>query len=363
VTPGAHDLTWVAAAPLWKGLLKDRERMRRPALLRFASDAFMEQLFALLESKPEELASVVAAREAGADALKLYQPVHGHFHLVTASLVCQRPGLPDHPVDAAREEKASFVLRRLAGDTELAWIPAADPGQSGAWAPVVPPEKILPGEELLPLFPARFVEEGRPRRLLAGLVPTSSRETFHAAEVTDPAEVTDDGEVVLKSSDPPSSEALVPKLGSRAGALYQIRCIYRKPRCKPPEPPVISDPTERFAIASYFDPDAPARAIRIAMPIDVSENGLKKLKKSVGFVLSNQLRKKLSRIKDGKKALDGEADPEDSDDKGEIWIFAIPIVTMVAMITLMAVVSLLDIIFSWASFVRVLVPIKLKAKG
>jgi hypothetical protein len=357
------DLTWVAAAPLWKGVVQDRSLMRRPALLRFTSDAFMEELFTVLASKtPEDLAKSVTPPEPGGATLKLYQPVHGQFHLVAASLVCQRPGLPDHPIDTTREEKASFVLRRVVGDDELAWIPPIDSSHPGSWQVVAHKDAITDKEELLALFPATFLEGDRRRRLHFGLVPTSSREMFHAAEVTDPAKVTDDGEVVLKLEDKEASDAaLAPKLGSRAGALFTIRCVYRSPRCEPRERPVLSDRSALFTIGSYVDPDAPARIIRIPMPVDVSVEALKKFKKSVGFVLSNQLRKQLSRIDDPKKALKGEADPNgDNLDLGEIWVFAIPIITMVAMIILMIIASLLNMIFMWLPFLKIRIPIKLK---
>ncbi|APR76888.1 Hypothetical protein A7982_02235 [Minicystis rosea] len=358
----AHDLTWVAAAPLWKGVSADRTRMRRPALLRFTSDAFMDELFAVLRSQaPETLANRVPAPEAGSDTLKLYQPVHGHFHLVAASLVCQRPGLPDHGVNAARDEKAAFVLRRVVGGDELAWIPATDPSKPGAWKKVDDKESILPDEELLPLFPAIFTDAAaHPRKLHFGVIPTSSREVFQAAIVTDPAKVTDDGEAVLAASDLDPNAALVPKLGTRAGMLFTVRCVYRKPRCEPREAPLLSDASARFTIGGVMDPDAPARQIRIPMPLDVSVDGLKKFKRSVGFVLSNQLRKQLSTIADAKKALKGETDAPDAADQGEMWIFAIPIITMVAMIILMIIATLLNIVFFWMPFLKIKIPIKLK---
>ena len=204
---------------------------------------------------------------------------------MAASLVCQVPGLPDHPVDAA-QEKAQFVLRRLAGSTELAWIPSADPTKPGAWQPVADPESIADQEELLPLFPGSFVEEasGHRRRLLFGLVPTSSRETFQAAQVSDPAKVGDDGETVLKSAQ--SAEVLVPKLGARSGALYVIRCVYRRPHCEPRRAPLLSDPTESFAIAGYFDPEAPARNIRVVLPLSLAQLAGKK---NAGLVVSEEL--------------------------------------------------------------------------
>ena len=48
------------------------------------------------------------------DHVKLFQPVHGHFNLVAATLVCRVAGLPDKASTPAAEEIAAFVLRRVA---------------------------------------------------------------------------------------------------------------------------------------------------------------------------------------------------------------------------------------------------------
>lgn len=355
----AHELTWVAAAPLWNERVKDRALLRRPALLQFKSDAFMEQLFGELEQEPAKVGDRVL--EPGPDgSLKLFQPIHGHYHLVAASLVCQVPGLPDHPVDPAREERAELVLRRLAGNVELAWVPGADASSPGAWRPVADPEAVEEGEELLPLFPGAFFEEGgMRRRLYFGLVPTSSGETFLAAEVTATSQLTDDGETVLKADAP----ALVPKLGARAGAEFVIRCVYRRPRCIK-EKPLLSDPTERFSIAPYFDPDAPARPVRIAMPLSFAD--LKRAKQNVGIVLSDEIREKLASLTFGvfKKEEGGDPiAPNMSGSLGKICSLSIPVVTIVAMMILMIVVSLLEIIFKWMSWpIVACLPVNLKAK-
>ena len=42
-----------------------------------------------------------------------------------------------------------------------------------------------------------------------------------------------------------------------------------------------------------------------------------------------------------------------------MWIFSIPIVTMVAMILLMVIVMLLNIFLGWIALIRIVVPIKL----
>ena len=353
----AHELTWVTAAPLWHNHAADRVRMRRPALLRFTSDTFMEDLLGELDHDPARLAARVMAPGPGIP-LKLYQPTHGHFHLIAASLVCQLPGLPDHAVDAAREERAELVLRRLAGDDELAWIPGPDPGTPGVWQRVADVEALAEREELLPLFPGAYInEDGLRRRLLFGLVPTSSRETFHAAEVS-AEKVGDDGETVVES--PTSADVVVPKLGTRAGAFYVVRCVYRKPRCYK-ERPLLSDPSERFMIAAYFDPDAPARSIRIAMPMSFGE--IYNAKRNVGIVISDSVRARLSKITYGifgDPAKTAAIAPDEGAGLGMVCSLSIPIVTTVAMIILMIVANILDLIFRWIGYIVVCLPINLK---
>lgn len=194
VAPDQHVIQWVTASPLWAHSLDDPEAMRRPALLRFRSDAFMDELAALLATEPARLDSAVAvpesfrARPVGAAAdwrpplgpLKLYQPAHGHHYLVAAMLVCRLAGLPDHQVESADAETAAFVLRRLGPDGEMAW--EADPAAPGRrrWRSLPAADRLAvsDGEELLPLLPVNFRDGARDRRLLVGFVPTVSDETF-----------------------------------------------------------------------------------------------------------------------------------------------------------------------------------------
>lgn len=199
----AHAIQWVTASPLWPDVLRAdpaapeaRERMRRPALLRFASDAFMDDLAALLAKEPVRLTELEAKPESfrppppGEDAswqptlerLKLFQAAHGRFYLVAATLGCRLPGLPEHPADPGRRETVSFVLRRVHEGAEWAW--ARDPAtgaQGWAAVPAGQERSVAAGEDLLPLFPVNYEQGDRRRRLYVGLVPTSSRETFAAA--------------------------------------------------------------------------------------------------------------------------------------------------------------------------------------
>ena len=54
-----------------------------------------------------------AVRSTGAGKLKLFQPGHMRFYLVSAALVCRQPGLPDRAVDAGAGERVGYVVRRL----------------------------------------------------------------------------------------------------------------------------------------------------------------------------------------------------------------------------------------------------------
>ncbi len=212
-----HTVQWLTAAPLWSRALDDggsRQRFRQPAVLRFDSDSFMEELLAVLAGEPSELDSRVARPEtweqpgagwvaAGDDSLsellKLYQPAHGRFYLVAASLTCRRPGLPCRKVDSAAGDRASMVVRRLVPDpekpqtfTEQAWV---GDRERGRWQPVAA-GRVLDGEERLPLFALSFRHEGRPRRLHAGMIPVAGRELYEgvapagvaAAPVSDSAD-------------------------------------------------------------------------------------------------------------------------------------------------------------------------------
>jgi hypothetical protein len=539
----AHAIQWVTAAPLWRDILRDEAdgrpaRMRRPALLRFERDSFMEDVAALLEHDPEDLldhrATPISYRlpspgEQHAPPpprLKLYQAAQGHFNLVAATLVCRRPGLPEHELDAAAKERVAFVLRRRDDDgTEWAWVDKA------SWKPLPDAETgaVAAGEELLPLFPLRYETPDRMRKLFVGLVPTSSGETFQAAgelsplappdagEGTTPADprpaafaqlVADPMRALAKApapgdvSDPDgvlspeekakiaaaeqdrqveaSSFALldfaefllttvpvvwtalqrrqrpagtgpaalfdrldlarpdgtkatsfaqalrtawaerpvlmgdapgissldlnlaranvtpatlqqlvedalpalpppvpdapvsiqgrsaepppVPKLDARGQSTYAIRCVYRRPQCPPSRRDTVSEPTEPFQIAGFFDLDAPARAINIALPVDTSIKDLRKLRKNVNVLISNQLREQMNRVTDLKKALDGEFGDGKSVDVGLLCSFSIPIITICALLVLMIFISLLNIVFWWLPFLKICFPIALKAK-
>jgi hypothetical protein len=504
-------------------------------LLRFASDSFMDDLQQVLETQPGALPALRAAKESfrakplGKDdtwaspeppVLKLYQPIHGHFYLVTAALVCRVPGFPDHEVQPAQQEKVSFVLRRLKQDSEggeLAW--STDPVNGKGWVDASS-DALAPYEELHPLAPMNFtVTDGRRRRLFVGLVPTATRDTYPArgrvdpfptqtpsgapldtrrtevnarivgalATIGDAAQPTSEAaqfalldfgdflqshldassrDLVFGTSEPdpndsrhtlwsilnadlnaqqtlrtaiqsalaqadaitgestaapsfpatiasdlaavarwlvpkgetprgktladivtnalaaelattategqPAASIEVPKLagvpaidGEDNPPRFQVRCVYQRPECGPLHPPLLSAATESFAFAQFFDFDAPARPIRIPLPVDTSIKDLRKFRKNVSFVISEQLKNQMNQIGALKDVMDGKVEQADSSTLGfgMICSFSIPIITICALMVLMIFLQLLNIVFWWLPFFRLCFPIGLKAKS
>ena len=155
---------------------------------------------------------------------------------------------------------------------------------------------------------------------------------------------------------------------------FVIRCVFERPNCGPLKPTVISDPTEPFLMAGFFDPDAPARPIRIGLPIDTTPAGLRKFDKNTAFMISDVLCGQIDRAKGLglgdlvrtvlpwplHKDLDVPDNGPCKDDVnlslGMICSLSIPIITICALILLMIMVSLLDIIFRWMPYFIMCLP-------
>jgi hypothetical protein len=619
----APQVQWVAPAPLWGGYSRagqaeDRGRMRRPEILRFATDGFMDEFMGALANQPERLHEWRARPEtweapapqpgavavlpplarrvqrlrlasasldgntaapvpslsgtvAAGETLKLYQPGHQRFYLVTACLVCRLPGLPDRMLDFGNGERVGYVVRRLRPKAGAATLPQRFDLEScdeyafvegGRWSKADEAE-LAPGEELLPLFPVSFTEaDGRRRRVLAGAIPVGKRESYLGAaaasilpladaptpvdprkavlmrKVTDPwrslideyeraqrviavtpigeslklraaaqdeanllswLTLLDLGEYLAKylkpvsdvvtgaatesslngqlaaralydamkgathtsggttrslvqalrdvepfreslesntvpystaapaSGEPapptappgtfpsfffplhaPSLKSLVvqpsPPVGQKtlddlvvdalasaaaparvpalplAAAMstvdrrepgwFVIRCVFERPNCLPVAGRLLSEPTEPFQMASFFDPDAPARPIRISLPWDTTAAGLRKFDKNTAFMVSDALCAQMRRAQKGltlgdlvmsvlpfpfHKDLPG-ADAAPCTEEGTgisiglICSLSIPIITICAFLLLIIIVNLLNIIFHWIPF-------------
>ena len=236
-----HPLAWTAPQPFWanaRGDVASHEVLLQPQILRFANDEFMSELLATLETDPARLsqyavmeetwrgpgtaparepsrwldrpttkvlglqrklllktraaevaaaplpAPVLASAPVPVARLKLYQPAQMRHYLVSGSLVCQAPGLPDRAVNPARH-KVSFVVRRLfpkapgaagqplpnAAQTAL-WDEFAFVlgGKVGQWQKVAAADDegagatLVRGEERLSMFPAEPGVFGNSRR-------------------------------------------------------------------------------------------------------------------------------------------------------------------------------------------------------
>ncbi len=182
--------------------------------------------------------------------------------------------------------------------------------------------------------------------------------------------------VTRMASDKPPPE---PSLASRAPtdmreAWYVMRLVYERPDCQPFEGPVISRPTAPFQLAGFFDPDAPARPIRIGLPIDISPAGLRKFDKNAIFMMSDMLCGQVDRFKGmtfGDLVLsvlpwpfhkslsvpDKGPCKQDGLSLGVMCSLSIPIITICALILLMIIVALLDFIFRWLPLFIVCFPL------
>ena len=173
------------------------------------------------------------------------------------------------------------------------------------------------------------------------------------------------------------------KLLQTGQGLFVIRFVYERPLCGPLEPPEVSKPTTPFQMAGYFDPDAPARPIRIALPLDTSPAGLRKFDKNTAFAISDVLCGQMQRLRamtfgdlvlsvlpwPFHKSLSagapdaGACKGGDGLEIGMICSISIPIITICALLLLMIIVSLLDIVFRWMPYFFICFPVPgLKAK-
>ena len=161
---------------------------------------------------------------------------------------------------------------------------------------------------------------------------------------------------------------------------FCIRCVYRRCDCGPLQPVVLSVPSERFQLASFFDADAPARPIRITLPTDTTPAGLRKHSKNTAFMISDVLCGQIQRAK-GLGLVDlvlsvlpwpfhkdlnlsGTAKCKSNGiDIGMICSLSIPIVTICALILLIIIVSLFDFIFRWLPWFVMCFPVPKGLKG
>ncbi len=168
---------------------------------------------------------------------------------------------------------------------------------------------------------------------------------------------------------PPLSSVNVPVLPPTAqkpsnplGDYYFIvRCVYLRPQCRCN---VISPPCQPFLLANYFDPDAPARRIQVALPVDTSAAALRKYDKGVAFMMSDELRNQIGRVASLSALANGQIGSSPGLTVGWICSFSIPIITICALILLFVIVIALNLVFFWLPFFKICFPVpQLKAKS
>lgn len=223
------------------------------------------------------------------------------------------------------------------------------------------------------LFPFYTVDIGG-KHGLTGLFNKTDRTNFENKIIA-----------ALQTLTPTPSNPLPPRVVAQANAnpqgpiWFTVRCVLERPNCNALTPPLMSEPTAAFQLAAFFDPDAPARPIRIGLPIDTTPAGLRKFDKNTAFVMSDTLCgqvSKMSGVSFGDlimsvlpfpfhKDLDaGGGKPcGDGISAGMVCSFSIPIITIIALILLIIFVKLLDIIFFWMPFFQICLPLpKFSAK-
>jgi hypothetical protein len=173
----------------------------------------------------------------------------------------------------------------------------------------------------------------------------------------------------------PTAIRIAPRAAAQVNATihrspwFAVRCVFERPQCTSFKPALVSDPTAAFQLAAFFDPDAPARPIRIPMPADTTPAGLRKFDKNTAFVLSDVLCGQVSAVRGLSFAdlimsvlpfplhKDLGVSPSSCPEGGMVCSFSIPIITICALILLMIIVKLLDIVFFWMPFFQICLPI------
>jgi hypothetical protein len=163
-------------------------------------------------------------------------------------------------------------------------------------------------------------------------------------------------------SQPPSPQPVPQKPSNPQGDYWFIvRCVYARPQCSCN---IISLPSQPFQLASYFDSDAPARRIQVALPVDTSPAALRKYDKGVSFLISDELSAQLARMPSLQGLLNGSTGNTVNISIGWICSFSIPIITICAFILLFAIMIALNIIFFWLPFFKICFPVPtLKGKS
>jgi hypothetical protein len=312
-----------------------------------------------LHDRLARVATPADLRAAGADRLSL---AHGATGYAVADIAVD---LPD-------------ALRRIRGDTLLdIALTGDDAGAKTAFA--IPHAEAAGNKTGWPGFLFLFVDPwfDVPRPYAEAEAPPRGADDFGAEKLQAQIDKLQDAISAIPartgvSMPEPTLASMQPS--DMREAWYVMRLVYERPDCAPYEGPVTSSATVPFQMAGFFDPDAPARPIRIGLPVDISPAGLRKFDKNAVFMMSDMLCGHVDRFKGisfGDLVLSVLPWPFHKDlsvpDKGPckqgdlslgvMCSLSIPIITICALILLMIIVSLLDLIFRWLPLFVVCFPL------
>ena len=194
--------------------------------------------------------------------------------------------------------------------------------------------------------------------------------------------------IIRAMPDAPPAPDPAPTPAARAGqeprdAWFVMRPVLDRPGCAPFHSSLVGPGTEPFRIAGFFDSDAPARPVRIGLPLDITPAGLRRFDKKAVVTLSDALCGQLHRMRGlglGDLVLSvlpwpfhkplnraGGAPCTSRDASlslGLVCSLSIPIITLCALILLIIMVTLFDIIFRWIPWFIMCLPVPgLRAKG
>lgn len=170
------------------------------------------------------------------------------------------------------------------------------------------------------------------------------------AEENTPMQLTDEMALILREQ---VRAEEVTASGSEVVDLYFVRLLYTyDPDC----PPIASGRSQLFTFARFFDPDAPARQIRLELP-SIKMGDLRKFKKGVGMQMSPELRDVMSRVHKGMLDEEGLNPPQGGWELGMICTFSLQIIFLVAFIVMFIFLILLNIVFWWLPFLKICFPI------
>ncbi|MFE9690605.1 hypothetical protein [Micromonospora sp. NPDC005806] len=212
----AESLQWLAPAPLWPdgGVGRAARDLVEPWIAELRSDRFVDDFRAAL---PGGLAATQPPATGG--PYRLFQPLSMRYYLVAATLVCRRPGIPDHRVSAG--ERAFFVMRQVdASGAEHGLV-------DGAWLPAGATE-LLPGELEHPMHPASVpgfaapgttaaalgMAAGQPstRSVFYGYIPVAARDAM-VPPIADPGAALKQLQDTMSFPNPKEHPAIVELIG------------------------------------------------------------------------------------------------------------------------------------------------------